>query len=79
MRVSKPVIRQHTYIIQYVTLIMAIMAHNHPSGMATPSVADEDLTKALKQSLAMVDVRVLDHFIVAGTSEPLSFAEHGLL
>ena len=56
-----------------------ILAHNHPSGVAEPSHADELLTKALKDALAMVDVKVLDHFIVAGNSPPLSFAERGLL
>lgn len=56
-----------------------ILAHNHPSGIAEPSRADELLTKALKDALAMVDVKVLDHFIVAGNSPPLSFAERGLL
>ncbi|MBI4755563.1 MAG: DNA repair protein RadC [Betaproteobacteria bacterium] len=56
-----------------------ILAHNHPSGVAEPSRADEALTQALKQALALVDVRVLDHFIVAGSHAPLSFAERGLL
>lgn len=56
-----------------------ILAHNHPSGVAEPSHADEALTRELKQALALVDVRVLDHFIVAGTALPLSFAERGLL
>jgi DNA repair protein RadC len=56
-----------------------ILAHNHPSGLAEPSRADEMLTQALKQALALVDVRVLDHFIVAGNQNPLSFAERGLL
>lgn len=55
-----------------------IFAHNHPSGIAQQSQADELLTTALKQALALVDVRVLDHFIVAGNST-LSFAERGLL
>lgn len=55
-----------------------IFAHNHPSGVAEPSQADQQLTTALKQALALVDVRVLDHFIVAGASV-LSFAERGLL
>ena len=55
-----------------------IFAHNHPSGVAEPSKADELLTQALKQALSLVDVRVLDHFIVAG-SAVLSFAERGLL
>jgi len=52
--------------------------HNHPSGVAEPSRADELLTTCLKQSLALVDIKVLDHFIVAGTSI-FSFAERGLL
>jgi len=55
-----------------------IFAHNHPSGVAQPSQADELLTRTLKDALAMVDVKVLDHFIIAGTSA-LSFAERGLL
>lgn len=55
-----------------------ILAHNHPSGVAEPSHADETLTSALKQALALVDCRVLDHFIVAGAGV-LSFAERGLL
>ena len=55
-----------------------ILAHNHPSGVAEPSHADETLTQALRQALALVDIRVLDHFIVAG-SAVLSFAERGLL
>jgi DNA repair protein RadC len=55
-----------------------IFAHNHPSGVAEPSKSDELLTQALKQALSLVDVRVLDHIIVAGASV-LSFAERGLL
>ena len=55
-----------------------ILAHNHPSGVATPSSADKTLTSTLKQALSLVDVKVLDHFIVAGASS-LSFAERGLL
>ena len=55
-----------------------IFAHNHPSGVPEPSRADELLTQALKQALALVDVRVLDHFIVAG-AQVVSFAERGLL
>ena len=55
-----------------------IFAHPHPSGVAEPSQSDKMLTDALKQALSLVDVRVLDHFIVAGTSV-LSFAERGLL
>ena len=56
-----------------------ILAHNHPSGVCEPSRSDEMLTQALKNALALVDVKVLDHFIVAGTHPPLSFAERGLL
>jgi len=55
-----------------------IFAHNHPSGVAEPSHADETLTQALKRALALVDVKVLDHFIVASSSV-MSFAEGGLL
>ncbi len=55
-----------------------IFAHNHPSGLAEPSQADELLTRTLKQALALVDVRVLDHFII-GESSAMSFAERGLL
>ena len=55
-----------------------ILAHNHPSGVAEPSRADELLTQSLKQALSLVEVRVLDHFIVAG-DQTLSFAERGLL
>ena len=55
-----------------------IFAHNHPSGAAEPSHADENLTRALKEALALIEVRVLDHFIV-GRGTPLSFAERGLL
>lgn len=55
-----------------------IFAHNHPSGIAEPSHADEILTQALKQALALVDVKVLDHFVVAGNGV-VSFAERGLI
>jgi len=55
-----------------------IFAHNHPSGIAEPSRADELLTQSLKQALALVDIRALDHFVVAG-SALVSFAERGLL
>jgi DNA repair protein RadC len=55
-----------------------IFAHNHPSGAAQPSRADELLTRNLKDALALVDVKVLDHFIIAGR-QALSFAERGLL
>lgn len=56
-----------------------ILAHNHPSGLAEPSNADEMMTRNLRQALALVDVKLLDHFIVAGSTTPLSFAERGLL
>ncbi len=55
-----------------------IFAHNHPSGVAEPSQSDRLLTDSLKQALQLVDVRVLDHFIVAGAG-CLSFAEKGML
>ena len=55
-----------------------IFAHNHPSGVAQPSRADELLTRNLKEALALVDVKVLDHFIIT-TSAALSFSERGLL
>ncbi|MBM3359121.1 MAG: JAB domain-containing protein [Betaproteobacteria bacterium] len=55
-----------------------IFAHNHPSGVAEPSRSDEALTSALKQALALVDVKVLDHFVIGGGAA-MSFAERGLL
>jgi len=55
-----------------------ILAHNHPSGVAEPSRADELLTQTLKQALSLVEIKTLDHFIVAG-SRMVSFAERGLL
>lgn len=55
-----------------------IFAHNHPSGVAEPSQADELITRRLRDSLALVDVRVLDH-IVVGDGACISFAERGLL
>jgi DNA repair protein RadC len=55
-----------------------IFAHNHPSGAAQPSQADELLTRSLKEALALVDVKVLDHFVVAG-HQAISFAERGLV
>jgi DNA repair protein RadC len=55
-----------------------IFAHNHPSGVAEPSRADELLTQTLKQALSLVEIKTLDHFIVAG-SKTISFAERGLL
>ncbi len=55
-----------------------IFAHNHPSGVAEPSEADRHITQKLKQALSLIDIRVLDHFIV-GDGAAFSFAEHGLL
>jgi DNA repair protein RadC len=55
-----------------------IFAHNHPSGVAEPSQADCDITRELRRALALIDVRVLDHFIV-GRFRPLSLAERGML
>ncbi|MES9904516.1 MAG: DNA repair protein RadC [Sedimenticola sp.] len=55
-----------------------ILAHNHPSGVAEPSLADEKITKRLQQALALVDVRVLDHIIV-GAGEMTSLAERGVI
>ncbi len=55
-----------------------ILAHQHPSGVTEPSTADRSLTDRLKAALAIVDVRVVDHFIV-GKGKPYSFAEAGLL
>ncbi len=55
-----------------------ILAHNHPSGEASPSTADRSLTRTLADALSLIDVRVLDHFIVAPGAS-LSFAEQGML
>lgn len=55
-----------------------ILTHNHPSGIAEPSQSDRILTQRLKEALSLIDVRVLDHFIV-GEGEPLSMAEYGWL
>lgn len=56
-----------------------ILAHNHPSGRAEPSPADQTLTRHLKDALALVEVRLLDHFVVAGNQAPWSMAEQGQL
>ncbi len=53
-----------------------ILCHNHPSGNASPSQADRTLTKRLQEALDLIDVRVLDHFII-GDGDPLSMAEYG--
>ena len=55
-----------------------ILAHNHPSGIVTPSQADRRITEQLRQALALVDIRILDHFII-GDGNPFSFTEHGWL
>ncbi len=55
-----------------------ILAHNHPSGVAEPSQADEIITVRIRDALALIDVRVLDHLVVAGDAI-VSFAERGLL
>ncbi|MEW8561262.1 MAG: DNA repair protein RadC [Candidatus Thiodiazotropha sp.] len=55
-----------------------VFFHNHPSGVAEPSHADEAITRCLKDALALVEVRVLDHFVVSA-GESVSFAERGLL
>lgn len=55
-----------------------ILAHNHPSGIAEPSRADEIITRRLRDALALVDIRVLDHIIVAGP-HTISLAERGIL
>lgn len=56
-----------------------ILAHNHPSGIAEPSMADQHLTGELKQALALIEVKLLDHIIVAGSRHTLSFVQRGLL
>ena len=55
-----------------------IFAHNHPSGVAEPSMADQRITQRLKDALALVEIRVLDHFIVTA-EDSISFAERSLL
>ena len=59
-------------------MLFRSFAHNHPSGIAEPSQADQRLTHRLKAALGTVDIRVLDHFVV-GEAEALSFSERGLL
>ena len=56
-----------------------ILAHNHPSGVAEPSQADKRITENIVNSLKLLDISVLDHFVVGGSGEVYSFAEHGLL
>jgi DNA repair protein RadC len=55
-----------------------ILAHNHPSGIGEPSEADRRITQRLREALALVDIRLLDHFVI-GDGEPVSLAERGML
>jgi len=55
-----------------------IVAHNHPSGISEPSLADQAITRRLKEALALLDIRLLDHFVV-GDGRPVSMANRGLL
>lgn len=55
-----------------------IVAHNHPSGISEPSLADQAITRRLKDALALLDIRLLDHFVI-GSGTPLSMASRGLL
>lgn len=64
-------------VMQY-NAAAVILAHNHPSGVAEPSQADQQVTERLKRALGMIDVALLDHFII-GSGTPVSFAERGLL
>lgn len=56
-----------------------VLAHNHPSGMVTPSRADEELTHTLVNAMKLIDVRVVDHFVVGSGDRMLSFREAGLM
>lgn len=56
-----------------------IFAHNHPSGVAEPSAADERITEVLKNALALIDVQVLDHIIIGSTGQHCSLAQRGLM
>ncbi len=58
--------------------VACVLTHNHPSGDSSPSPADEHITRVLQEALSLVEVRVLDHFVV-GRDKAYSFAEHGLL
>lgn len=55
-----------------------IVAHNHPSGVAEPSLADQAITRRLKEALALLEIRLLDHFVI-GEGQPVSLASRGLL
>jgi DNA repair protein RadC len=56
-----------------------ILSHNHPSGVAEPSQADENITEVLRNALALIDVRVVDHLIIGSGGQHFSFAERGLI
>jgi DNA repair protein RadC len=56
-----------------------ILSHNHPSGVAEPSHADERITEVLRDALALIDVRVLDHLIIGSSGQHVSLAERGLI
>lgn len=58
--------------------VSCVLAHNHPSGEVTPSVADKAITRRIKEALALFEIRVTDHFVL-GRTKAYSFAEHGLL
>ena len=58
---------------------LQVATHNHPSGVAEPSQADLRITQTLKNALALIEVRVLDHIIIGDVMESVSFAEQGLL
>jgi len=62
----------------HVNAAAVILAHNHPSGVAEPSAADRQITERLRQALDLIDVRVLDHFVI-GEGRGTSFAERGWL
>lgn len=64
-------------VMQY-NAAAVILAHNHPSGIAEPSQADKQVTTRLQKALGLVDVALLDHFVI-GSGEPVSFAERGLI
>lgn len=56
-----------------------VLAHNHPSGIAEPSAADEQITEVLQKALAVIEVRVVDHLIIGSTGHYYSFAERGVI
>ncbi|MGQ4276791.1 RadC family protein [Pseudidiomarina sp. E22-M8] len=70
--------REIIKLVMHHNAAAVILAHNHPSGVAEPSNADQRVTDRLKKALTMIDVALLDHFVI-GSGEPVSFAERGLL